>query len=83
MTMDNGSYLIFMLGLVVVFEVFSVTKSEKGWTDNSIKIIGLTVVSFLSVIAALVVPEGSKEALTGVYGILGGIAGYLFGKSAK
>ena len=79
MTFDNGSLMIVVLGVVITTEVIAVTRSGKGWTNNAIKLIGITTISFLAILAALIVPVESKEALTGAYSILGGIAGYLFG----
>jgi hypothetical protein len=77
--LDNGNLMLIVLGIVITAEVISITIGGKGWTNKAIKLIGITTISFLAILAALVVPHNSKEALTGAYGILGGIAGYLFG----
>ena len=81
--MDNGNVLAVVLAVVLIAEIISVTVSKKGFTVNAIKLIGLTLVSFLGVFALLTSSTESEKALPAVFGLLGSGLGFLLGKTEK
>jgi len=72
--------LMLLLIIILILETFIIIKGN--WEPvHSLRLIGITLVSLL---ALMLIPLGYAEAQTApVFGLLGGIAGYLFGSLEK
>ena len=73
--MDNGSYLIIALVILVIAEIVAICKCGKGWNNNALRLVLFTVVGFLAVITGFFVDI--DRALIATYGLLGAIVGHL------
>ena len=78
--MDNGSFLIFALVILVIAEIIAICKSGKGWNNNALRLVGFTVVGFLAVITGFFI--NIDRALIATYGLLGAIVGHLATKTS-
>ena len=75
---SNFSGVLIILAFVIIVSIQMLMALKKNWTNNSIKIVGISTIAFVSVFAALTVQEKNAAA---VFGLLGTIAGYLLGKA--
>lgn len=66
--------------LVVAGEIWVMVRRDKGWGPSNKQIVGLTIV----VVAGLFLISGgySQSETAPMFGLLGAIAGYLFGAGA-
>jgi len=80
---DNGTLIGVLLAIVVFAEIAVVVLTKSGWHNNSVRMVGLTVVAFLAAFAYITASEGTKDALPAVFGLLGSIAGFIIGKTEK
>jgi len=76
--------IVLVFGLIVLCIV--IKGKTAGWGTQSIRMAGLvlvvTVILFL-VAVSISLPSMPQESITAAFGILGTVAGYLFGKTAK
>ena len=75
--MDNQTliYIVAAIGIVSLIGIF--IKMKEGFGEFNTKVYGITIIALLVTILAVSSVDNAK--LSPVYGILGAIAGYLFG----
>lgn len=76
--MDKFYIISIFIGLIIIgaFIVLS-TKMKNGIGNYNLKVYGITIIALL--VTVLAISSSDSKALSPAYGILGAIAGYLFG----
>ena len=75
----NYPLLVLLFGaLAIIAEVTVMVILKKGWGNDSVRIVGLTLI--ITCIMVLVTMDIKSEYLTSLIGLFGSIAGYLLGK---
>ena len=78
--MNLDILMILIFGVIIIgLEILVMIKLQKGWGDNSVKIIGLTLMLIMALV--VVFSKVEIEKVTAIIGLLGTIAGYLMGKN--
>lgn len=78
MNIDLELLAIIIIGILIVIALCgSFKKMKQGFGPFNLKVYGLTLI--IGIIGILVLTDIPTEKLTAVFGILGAIAGYLFG----
>jgi hypothetical protein len=79
--MSNLVGVMIFGAVVIALEVSVMIFRGRSWGDNSIRIVGL---SFVVIAGLILVFSGiGGEQMTAVFTLLGTVAGYLAGKTAK
>lgn len=75
--MSDGIAVLLFGAFVITAEIFVMVKLEKGWGQSNKQIVGITLI----IITGLFLATGdyTKEYVAPMFGLLGAIAGYLFG----
>lgn len=76
--MKTVAVLIFGL-IVILIEVYVIRKKDQGWGNNSLRIVGLTLIT-TCIMVLLTMENLKQEYFTSLIGLFGSIVGYLLGK---
>ena len=81
--MDLTWYPIAILVFGAVIVALEIYGKDLGYGPNSIRMLGLTlvIIAILFLVAIVAAAKVSAETAAAGFGLLGAIAGYLFGKS--
>ncbi len=75
--MEKSIGILIFGAVVIAAEIFVMIRREKGWGQSNKQIVGLTLVVIAGLF--LITGEYAQTQTAPMFGLLGAIAGYLFG----